>query len=424
MDLGRESWRTWLVSGYVLVVLLLATVWGFTIYGPISQLVTQRQYEQLASIARAANVAVEGRTDDPGSTLERIAADDDVRMTLIAADGTVIADSADFELEMSNHATRPEVEDALSGQMGKDQRTSATDGIEYLYVAIPTTWNGEESALRVSQPATEVNAALWSLRRTGLALLGVAVLGAAIISWLFFSRTSAPMNRLERVRTDFVANASHELKTPVAGIRLLSEAIHQASDEGETELVSAFAERLDHESTRLQNLVTDLMDLSRIEGGGRQQSNESCDLASIVATSFDGHVARARVHGLAFALEDEVEGTARVNLSSTDATLIVDNLIDNALSYTEEGGVTVKLRKDKTTATLEVIDTGVGIPIAEQERIFERFYRVDQARSHEHGGTGLGLSLVRHAVNRGGGSVRVESEPGVGSTFTVKLPLA
>ena len=115
MDLGRESWRTWLVSGYVLVVLLLATVWGFTIYGPISQLVTQRQYEQLASIARAANVAVEGRTDDPGSTLERIAADDDVRMTLIAADGTVIADSADFELEMSNHATRPEVEDALSG---------------------------------------------------------------------------------------------------------------------------------------------------------------------------------------------------------------------------------------------------------------------------------------------------------------------
>ena len=135
---------------------------------------------------------------------------------------------------------------------------------------------------------------------------------------------------------------------------------------------------------------------------------------------------RASEAGLAFTLDDQVPigQTCRVGMSVANATLMVDNLIDNAIAYTEQGGVRVRLSLEGHTAVFEVSDTGIGIPPRDQDRIFERFYRVDTTRSRETGGTGLGLSLVRHAVQRGKGTIELESALGQGSTFKVRLPLA
>jgi len=234
------------------------------------------------------------------------------------------------------------------------------------------------------------------------------------------------VTHLERVRTDFVANASHELKTPVAGIRLLSDAIASAADDGDMERVRVFAGRLDSESARLQHLVTDLLDLSRLESRGDRGIVVRTDLHSAVSTSVEAHRTEAERRGIHLELEDHTleEDNCYALMDASDASLIIDNLLDNAIRYTERGSVTVRFMLDEGYLQLQVADTGIGIPAADRSRIFERFYRVDTARSRELGGTGLGLSLVRHAVKRGGGTIAVESELGEGTTFTVRVPQA
>ena len=278
-------------------------------------------------------------------------------------------------------------------------------------------------AISLLDPVEEI---LFDNRWIGFALIALACALSAGAAWLASSHVSAPMHELERVRTDFVANASHELKTPVAGIRLLSDSIEQASARGDLEAVSSFSQQLGQESARLQRLVTDLMDLSRLEDYDRaSMGGETCDLAGVVATSARSQAAKAQQKGIAFHWQEasRVEG-ARVRMSAADAALVVDNLLSNALAYTERGEVRVSLQVSSAHAELKVSDTGIGIPLRDQERVFERFYRVDTARSRELGGTGLGLSLVRHAVHRAGGSIQLESEPDVGSTFSVTLPRA
>jgi len=278
-------------------------------------------------------------------------------------------------------------------------------------------------AISLLDPVEEI---LFDNRWIGFALIALACALSAGAAWLASGHVSAPMHELERVRTDFVANASHELKTPVAGIRLLSDSIEQASARGDLEAVSSFSQQLGQESARLQRLVTDLMDLSRLEDYDRtSMGGETCDLAGVVATSASALAAKAQQKGIAFHWQEasRVEG-ARVHMSAADAALVVDNLLSNALAYTERGEVRVSLQVSSAHAELKVSDTGIGIPLRDQERVFERFYRVDTARSRELGGTGLGLSLVRHAVHRAGGSIQLESEPDVGSTFSVTLPRA
>jgi len=168
------------------------------------------------------------------------------------------------------------------------------------------------------------------------------------------------------------------------------------------------------------------MDLSRLEDEGRRsRAADTCDLAGIVATAVESRLPNVREHGLTLELDESGwKAGDRARISAADAALVVDNLIDNAVAYTEEGSVRVRLATEGGRAVLSVADTGIGIPARDQERIFERFYRVDKARSREEGGTGLGLALVRHAVDRAEGTISVESELGHGSTFTVRLPLA
>jgi two-component system phosphate regulon sensor histidine kinase PhoR len=228
--------------------------------------------------------------------------------------------------------------------------------------------------------------------------------------------------RLEFVRRDFVANASHELKTPVAGIKLLAESAATAASDGDDEQAVAFARQIAAEIERLQRLVGDLLDLSRLESAPAPDAIS--DVRLVVENAVISHRAPAERKGLDLTVDLSAVRDTDVFAAAdpTDVAIALDNLIDNAIAYTETGSVTVTVDSDGAFVSIEVADTGSGIPAEELPRIFERFYRVDRGRSRDSGGTGLGLALVRHVVERSGGSVKVESETGNGSVFTITLP--
>jgi signal transduction histidine kinase len=225
--------------------------------------------------------------------------------------------------------------------------------------------------------------------------------------------------RLEAVRRDFVANASHELKTPAASIRAAAETLSQASVD-DPEAVPRFAAQLEREAVRLSRIVADLLDLSRLESG--ESPNERVALDALVREEVQRFEDQVRAAGLAL----DVDATTSVTVrgSPRDLSLLIRNLIDNAIRYTRPGGsVRVALcTDDEGTASLSISDSGIGLPQRDLSRVFERFYRVDRARSRDTGGTGLGLAIVKHVAENHGGHVEARSELGHGSTFVVTLP--
>ena len=232
---------------------------------------------------------------------------------------------------------------------------------------------------------------------------------------------------LERIRRDFVANASHELKTPITAIRGLTETmLDDPSMDDETRL--RFVERISAQSMRLSVLVTDLLAISRLEADQAEQKNDTIDMSELVKRSVISAQTASAEKQLALVFESEKNsGSANILTQGDMQSLsqMVDNLLDNAVKYTPAGGrVSVKLTTVQRKIYLEVADTGIGIDNLAQQRIFERFYRVDKARSRDLGGTGLGLSIVKNIAEQHRGIVLLESELGVGSTFTVILPRA
>jgi two-component system phosphate regulon sensor histidine kinase PhoR len=229
-------------------------------------------------------------------------------------------------------------------------------------------------------------------------------------------------NRLDSIRREFVANASHELKTPVAGIRLLAESAATAAADGDDERAADFSRQIAGEVDRLQRLVGDLLDLSRLES--LPAPDEMTDLRSAVDNALLSHRSAAESKGLALSADYSAVRDVDVFAACdpTDIAVALDNLLDNAIQYTETGSVTVEVLAKEDEVQMRVSDTGPGIGAEHLPRIFERFYRVDKGRSRDVGGTGLGLALVRHMAERSGGSVSVESEPGVGSAFTLTVP--
>jgi two-component system phosphate regulon sensor histidine kinase PhoR len=226
--------------------------------------------------------------------------------------------------------------------------------------------------------------------------------------------------RLEVLRRDFVANASHELKTPVAAVRALAETLLTALPE-DPEAGRRFAERIGREAERLDILARDLLDLSRVERGTLDvEVVDLVGLAKEVAGGYGDLAEERRVR-----LSTELQPMVSMRGDRAQLGLLLSNLLDNALRHTPaKGSVCVRLEASESRATLQVNDTGEGIPASELPRVFERFYRVDKARARQTGGTGLGLAIVRHVAEAHGGTVRVQSELGQGSTFTVSLPVA
>ncbi|MCL2503784.1 MAG: cell wall metabolism sensor histidine kinase WalK [Coriobacteriia bacterium] len=229
---------------------------------------------------------------------------------------------------------------------------------------------------------------------------------------------------LDTVRREFVANASHELKTPVTSIKLLADSANTAASDGDSTLALSFASQISQETDRLQRLVTDLLDLSRLESTPTYQ--EVTDVRKAIDNAMVTHRNAAAHKDLKLSVDlGEVHGTDLFVLAHpTDLAIALDNLIDNAIAYTNAGSVTVSATATNDTVLISVSDTGCGIAPEYLPRIFERFFRVDQARSRQMGGTGLGLALVRNSIERNKGSVSVKSEPGVGSDFVVSLPRA
>ena len=225
--------------------------------------------------------------------------------------------------------------------------------------------------------------------------------------------------RLDAIRRDFVANASHELKTPAASIQAAAETLGQAAADEDAAAVTRFATQLEREAVRLSRIVADLLDLSRLEAGSELDERVHLDaLVREEAQRYEDVAARADLRLLIHA-----PVAAPVLGSGRDLSLLVRNLVDNAIHYTRAGGsVNVTVQAEDGAATLRVHDTGIGIPRRDLSRIFERFYRVDRARSRDTGGTGLGLAIVRHVAENHGGTVRVESELGAGTTVEVTIP--
>lgn len=422
-DSPTRRWQKRFIIVYLIVAIVFAACFAAFALTPINSKVVERQSSNLISTAQAEAKALE-YVDDAQEFTEKAAEGSDLRITLIAQDGTVIADSEVDPATLENHLGREEVDSALQGDNGKAQRLSSTDDTNRLYVAVPATYKGERTALRISEPSTVIATAADTTRNTALIICGMGIVAFITIALFTYRESKAPLEKFNQVRSDFVANASHELKTPVAGIRLLSEAIRDASDVGDEKSLHLFIDRLDNEAERLQRLVIDLLDLSRLEEQQNTDRTPRTDLHSTLTTSYLAHKGEAEDKGIDLVLDDRSTSSDNcyASMEPSDASLIFDNLIENAIMYTDEGSILVSLESRAHETVVTVKDTGIGIPQADQSRIFERFYRVNKARSREVGGTGLGLSLVRHAIERGNGSIEVDSAVGQGTEFTVHLP--
>jgi two-component system sensor histidine kinase SenX3 len=223
--------------------------------------------------------------------------------------------------------------------------------------------------------------------------------------------------RTDAMRTDFVTNISHELKTPVGAVAVLAEAL---IDESDPAIVQRLSDHLVDEAHRAVRTIDDLLKLSEIES--RRPGDEIIDLNAVV----EGAIARGRAvdggRGVEITLLDVPAGL-RIRGDELQLASAIGNLVENAVKYSHAGGaVQVRVRVDESAVEVMVADQGVGIPARDLDRVFERFYRVDKARSRETGGTGLGLSIVRHVATNHGGDVLVSSQEGEGSTFVLRLP--
>ena len=397
------------------------------------------------------------------------------RITVVRGDGKVLVDTEANPAEMENHRSRREIVDAFATGKGSERRQSATIGVSFLYVAVPVASGG--SAIRIAFPLSEINRQIEQIRRkilvsTSLAFVP-AILVAAILARFISRRLAgimshagelargnfrarlpntdssefgqlahtlnetaenlqqtvaqlqhehAELEKLERIRKDFVINVSHELRTPLASIQGYTETLIDGAI-ADPDHNMRFLAIIRHNAERLARLTEDLLTLSRIEQ--KRQKFE-----------FDLHPVNALIHdaveliepiarkSLLQVVEEPAPDDAFVWCDSEAVSQILSNLMDNAIKYTPAGGtITVGARPQGSVVEFFVRDTGAGIPEEELPRLFERFYRVDKARSRELGGTGLGLSIVKHLVAAHNGTARVESRVHEGSIFFFTLPV-
>jgi two-component system, OmpR family, sensor histidine kinase SenX3 len=345
--------------------------------------------------------------DDPAVRTEPAQLPPGVASVLsVLSSSAVVLDSADRVLQASVAAR-------AYGLVREDELVAQ----ELLALARQVRRDGEirEGDLEVSTRGTNG-------RTTSLAVR-VAPLGAVgdggLVLLLVEDQTES--RRVEEVRRDFVANTSHELKTPVGALALLAETVEDAADDPEA--VRRFAGRMRQEAARLTNLVQDMITLSRIQAAEPVPDPVPVKLDDVVAEALD----RCRMRASARGIELVASGGHGLSVLGDEDLLItaLRNLLENAVAYSpDKTRVDVSVRLASGDAVeISVADQGIGIPERDLERIFERFYRVDPARSRATGGTGLGLAIVKHVTAAHGGKVTVVSTEGAGSTFTLRLPL-
>ncbi|WP_218123831.1 cell wall metabolism sensor histidine kinase WalK [Quadrisphaera sp. DSM 44207] len=335
----------------------------------------------------------DGAPELPGAALEVLAALDGPVVVLDGADEVVVASPA-----------------ARSSGLLRERRLAPAELVE---AARATRRDRQGRRLELQLPRGPLGRG-----RVVLAVRTAALDGGHV---LVLGTDLTEARRLDEVRRDFVVNTSHELKTPVGAVALLAEAIGDAAEDPEA--VRRFAGRLRSESQRLTSLVQDVVDLSRAQGAAVPGAQAIVDVDAVVEEAVDRCRTTAEDRGTA--VEVGPPSGARVRGDAELLTTAVRNLVDNALRYSEAGTrVGVGVRRAGGAVEVAVTDQGIGISPQEQERVFERFYRVDPARSRATGGTGLGLSIVKHVAAGHGGDVALWSQVGEGSTFTLRLPEA
>lgn len=257
----------------------------------------------------------------------------------------------------------------------------------------------------------------------GALRLGVRVAPLRDDRVLILAEDRTEARRLEEIRREFTANVSHELKTPIGALSLLAETVTEAADEPET--VRHFAGQMGREARRLGELVQDLIELSRLQRANALMSPELIAIDEVVDDAID----RMRVEAMSRNIQLVLGGETGLEVFGDPSmlTAAVRNLLDNAVRYSRPYGrvaVGVSYAAESNEVRIAVVDQGAGIPREHQDRVFERFYRGDEARSRETGGSGLGLAIVKHVVADHGGRVELWSTAGTGSTFTIVLPEA
>jgi two-component system sensor histidine kinase SenX3 len=353
-----------------------------------------------ARASRANRVRAASKTSQPGRLPPGIAS-----VLSVLSSSAVVVDSDDRVLRASSAAR--------GFGLVKGDRLMVT---ELAALARQVRRDGEirEGEFEVPGPGGRVTS--FAVR---VAPLGAAVGGGGLVLVLAEDQTES--RRVDEVKRDFVANTSHELKTPVGALALLAETIEDAADDAEA--VRRFAGKMRQEAQRLTNLVQDLITLSRIQAVEPVPDPRPVELDMVVAEALDRCRMKANARGITLASA----GTRALSVLGDEDLLVtaLRNLLENAVAYSpERTRVVVSLKRaNDGNAELSVIDQGIGIPERDLERIFERFYRVDPARSRATGGTGLGLAIVKHVMAAHNGRVTVRSVEGSGSTFTLFIPL-
>jgi signal transduction histidine kinase len=325
---------------------------------------------------------------------------------LAAMDEGVLLIGPESAVQYANPAASRLVGRIAAETSGPSQQTDAPSvpsSLRLLVEDARAAGSMRETAIEIGRPTRTVLASSFPVGSEGLSLLVL--------------RDVTEARRVDSIRRDFVTAASHELKTPVASIQAAAETLSHALDE-DPEAAHRFVRHLIRDSERLSRIVRDLLDLSRLES--ERASFEHIRLDTVAREELDR--ISERIRDAALSLEVEASPVT-INGSGQDLALLVSNLIDNAVRYTAPGGrIRVEISARNGDARISVTDSGIGIPARDLPRIFERFYRVDRARSRDTGGTGLGLAIVKHVAEQHGGHVEAESELGRGSTFVVTLP--
>jgi signal transduction histidine kinase len=274
--------------------------------------------------------------------------------------------------------------------------------------------------LAIKIPGTTLQAISDRFVRTSFMILGGLSLVLAFGLWLTYRNVSKEI-ALARLKSDFVSNVSHELRTPLSLIRLYAETLEMGRLKT-PEKFQEYYQIIRKESERLTALINNILDFSRIEAGRKEYDFRETDLRELVRNTLESYRYQIEQHG--FTLEEKIEPVPPVRVDREAVARSVVNLVNNALKYSQDRKyIGVNLYKENGSVKLEVIDHGIGIPDKEQEKIFEKFYRVGDPLVHNTKGSGLGLSLVRHIAHAHGGDVSVDSTPGQGSKFTIVLPI-
>lgn len=395
----------------------------------------------------------------------------DQRVTFVAPDGTVMGDSFMGQRfrELGNHAQRQEIQDALDKGVGESSRSSDTVGNQNLYVAATLVKNQEP--VIVTRVAMEID----RVHMVGRFLLEACLLAAAagtiiaiVLSIIYAGRITRPirtivegaervaqgdygqridvktgdelqelgetinnmsrklalsmadMERAENIRKEFVANVTHELKTPLTSISGFVETLQDGADEN-PEIRRKFLDIIAVEAARLKRLINDILVISDIESGREVNSDRDINVREVIGNIVD--FLQPQIEAKNLEVTQEYAYEIYVGGNGDRFRQMMLNIIENAVKYTDEKGhIHISAKKQEGKIYLAVKNEGQGIAPEDQARIFERFYRVDKSRSQKAGGTGLGLAIVKHIANLFEGEVRVESELGKETTFTVVLP--